>query len=206
MLEDGPYTTGDWQRWVKDRAESIDALAMPSRYVLLHISQAHPRDEAAQAVTDAATDAFGLTTYGLSERELAYRLGEAQRMARRLSTDKFATRLAPAELIAWEVGRESKREVPGTPDRSGVIAGAPLAALTAGRVVPMSDHRRFYAADGTVAAYGAVLPILEFPEELPLPGAEWLRTLSSVKILAAEIGRASCRERGYIRRAAPARE
>src|SRR5690625_6548679 len=47
----------------------------------------------------------------------------------------------------------------------------------------MSDHLRFYAADGTVAAYGAVLPILEFPEELPLPGAEWLRTLSSVKIL-----------------------
>src|SRR5690625_7404105 len=83
MLEDGPYTTGDWQRWVKDRAESIDALAMASRYVLLHISQAHPRDEAAQAVTDAATDAFGLTTYGLSERELAYRLGEAQRSEER---------------------------------------------------------------------------------------------------------------------------
>lgn len=183
MLDAGPYTTGDWQRWVTDRAESIDALAMPSRYVLLHITQSGDRDEATQAVTDAATDAFGLTTYGLSERELAYRLGEAQRMARRLSTDRFSARLAPAELIAWEVGRESKREVPGTPDRSGVIAGAPLAALTAGRVVPMSDHLRFYAADGTVAAYSAVLPILEFPEELPLPGAEWLRALSSVKVL-----------------------
>lgn len=187
MLEDGSYTTGDWQRWVTDRAESIDALAMPSRYVLLHITQRAGRDEGVQAVTDAASDAFGLTTYGLSERELAYRLGEAQRMARRLSTDRFAARLAPAELIAWEVGRESKREVPGTPDRSGVIAGAPLAALSAGRVVPFSDHLRFYAADGAVAAHSAVLPVLEFPEELPLPGAEWLRALSSVKIME-EIG------------------
>src|SRR5699024_2369900 len=78
-------------------------------------------------------------------------------------------------------------EVPGAPDRSGVIAGAPLAALTAGRVVPFSDHLRFYATDGTVAAHSAVLPVLEFPEELPLPGAEWLRALSSVKIME-EIG------------------
>jgi len=183
MMEDGPYHVGDWQRWVTDRADSIDALAMPSRYVLLHITQAARRDEAVQAVKDTATDAFGLTTYGLTDRELAYRLGEAQRMARRLATDKFAARLAPAELIAWEVGRESKREVAGSPDRSGVIAGAPLAALTTGRVVPMTDHLRFYGADGTITAYGKVLPILEFPEELPVPGAEWLRAVSSVKIL-----------------------
>lgn len=187
MMQNGPYTTGDWQRWVADRAEDIDRLAMPSRYVLLHISQANPRDEATQAVTDAATDAFGLTTYGLSERELAYRLGQAQRVATRLNTARFSVKLAPAELIAWEVGREGKREVPGAPDRAGVIAGAPLAALSAGRVVPMTDHLKFYAADGSVAAYGAVLPVLEFPEELPLPGAEWLRELSNVKILE-EIG------------------
>lgn len=181
--EDSPYTTGDWQRWVEDRADNIDSLAMPSRYVLLHLVQPAPRDEARQAVKDTTTDAFGLTTYGLSDRELAYRLGEARRMARRLRTGKFTVNLAPAELIAWEVGRESKRNVPGAPDSSGVISGAPLAALTSGRVVPMSDHLRFYAADGTVAAYGAILPVIEFPEEMPVPGAEWLRQLSDVTIL-----------------------
>lgn len=187
MMQDGPYTTGDWQRWVNDRAESIDALAMPSRYVLLHVTQAGSRDEAAQAVTDAATDAFGLTTYGLSERELAYRAGQAKRLVSRLNTARFGVKLAPAELIAWEVGRESKRQVPGAPDRTGVIAGAPLAALSAGHVLPMSDHLKFYGADGSVSAYGAVLPVLEFPEELPIPGAEWLRELSSIKILE-EVG------------------
>lgn len=187
MMEAGLYTTGDWQRWVMDRAENIDSQDMPTRYVLLHIVQRQGRDEATQAVTDATTDALGLTKYTVSERELAYRLSEAQRMARRLTTDRFSAHLAPAELIAWEVGRESKRDVPGTPDSAGVISGAPLAALTAGRVVPMSDHLVFYGTDGTAAAYGAVLPVLEFPEEVSLPGTEWLRAISGVKILV-EVG------------------
>ena len=37
------------------------------------------------------------------------------------------------------------------------------------------------AEDGTVALYSAVLPIIDFPEEIVFPGeAEWLRTLSTI--------------------------
>lgn len=179
----GTYNTGDWQRWVADRAENIDQLDMPSRFVLLHVVQGQ-RDEALQrSLVDATTDAFGLTTYGLSEKEHAHHMGRAQKLARRLNGGALNVTLAPAELIAWEVARESRRPSAVSVPASGTIVGAPLAALTRGRVVPFSDHLRFYGADGAIAAYGAMLALIEFPEEVETPGNEWLRDLSDITVV-----------------------
>lgn len=180
MAASGIYTTGDWERWLDDRAENISSLDMPSRYVLLHVVQG-PREEAAQAaLIDPLTDAFGQTTYGLSAKDHRQLMGRAQKLARQINQGPLTVDLAPAELIAWEIARESKRESSVAVPPSGTITGAPLATLARGRVQPFSDHLRFYAADGSIAAFSAVLAIVEFPEEVEVPGTDWLREISDI--------------------------
>lgn len=180
MESTGRYTTGDWRRWVRDRGENIDFLDMPERYVLLHVTQRKRSDAVVANAKTSTSDAFGLTTRGLTDKELAHYLSRSRSLGNRLKKASFPVELAPAELIAWEVSRESKREAQVRPPATGTITGAPLAALTRGKVVPFSDHLRAYGADGSVSAYMAVLALVEFPEEMDVPGTDWLRELSEV--------------------------
>lgn len=175
------YSAGNWEAYAAERAENIDAMNLPDRYLLLGVTIVPDRDKhTSAAVKGSVSDAIGLDSRHVSAQELRYSLGLAQQIGRTLKNSPWRANLAPAELIAWSIGREQRRQTTAVP-RHGTITGANLATLTASRVVPYSDHLRIYDGRGEVVAYTAVLTLSDFPDELEVPGeGEWLRTLSDI--------------------------
>ncbi|MEV0802774.1 ATP-binding protein [Kribbella sp. NPDC050281] len=179
----GHYRLGDHEAWAQTRADRIDEMRMPERYVALgvHLSDRDPR--ATAQVRGSISDALGTTSWRVSARELAHLDERVRKLARQLGSTVWRAHTAPAEVISWLVSREMHRGAVAAP-RRGLITGAALARLTSGRVVPYTDHLRIYDTRGQIAAYTTVLAMTDFPEELETPGAgEWLRTLSEIKAI-----------------------
>lgn len=180
---DGHYRLGDHEAWAQTRADRIDEMRMPERYVALgvHLSDRDPR--ATAQVRGAISDALGTTSWRVSARELAHLDERVRKLGRQLASTVWRAHAAPAEVISWLVSREMHRGAIAAPKR-GLITGASLARLTSGRVVPYTDHLRIYDARGQISAYTTVLAMTDFPEELETPGnGEWLRTLSEIKAI-----------------------
>ena len=183
---EGHYRLGDHGAWTQTRADRIDEMRMPERYVALgvHLIDRDPRSTS--HVKGAASDALGMTSWRVGAKELAHLDDRVRKLGRQLGTSVWRAQTAPAEVIAWLVSREMHRGAASAP-RQGMITGASLARLTAGRVMPYTDHLRIYDARGQIAAYTAVLAMTDFPEELETPGTgEWLRTLSEIKAIDDE--------------------
>ncbi|MGW7682775.1 ATP-binding protein [Kribbella sp. NPDC054772] len=179
----GHYRLGDHEAWAQTRADRIDEMRMPERYVALgvHLSDRDPR--ATAQVRGSISDALGTTSWRVSARELAHLDERVRKLARQLGSTVWRAHTAPAEVISWLISREMHRGAVAAP-RRGLITGAALARLTSGRVVPYTDHLRIYDTRGQIAAYTTVLAMTDFPEELETPGAgEWLRTLSEIKAI-----------------------
>ncbi|MFD3399559.1 ATP-binding protein [Kribbella sp. NPDC058693] len=179
----GHYRLGDHESWAQTRADRIDEMRMPERYVALgvHLSDRDPR--ATAQVRGSISDALGTTSWRVSARELAHLDERVRKLARQLGSTVWRAHTAPAEVISWLISREMHRGAVAAP-RRGLITGASLARLTSGRVVPYTDHLRIYDTRGQIAAYTTVLAMTDFPEELETPGAgEWLRTLSEIKAI-----------------------
>ena len=180
---DGHYRLGDHDGWTRTRADRIDEMRMPERYVALgvHLTDRDPRSTS--HVRGAASDALGLTSWRVGAKELAHLDDRVRKLGRQLGTSVWRAQAAPAEVIAWMVSREMHRGAASAP-RHGLITGASLARLTSGRVMPYTDHLRIYDTRGQVAAYTTVLAMTDFPEEMETPGnGEWLRTLSEIRAI-----------------------
>lgn len=177
------YRIGDYAGWTQTRADRIDEMRMPERYVALGVHLADRDPRSTSHVKGAASDALGMTSWRVGAKELAHLDDRVRKLGRQLGTSVWRAQAAPAEVIAWLVSREMHRGAASAP-RQGMITGASLARLTAGRVMPYTDHLRIYDSRGQIAAYTAVLAMTDFPEELETPGTgEWLRTLSEIKAI-----------------------
>lgn len=183
---EGHYRLGQHDAWTHTRADRIDEMRMPERYVALGVHLADRDPRSTSHVKGAASDALGMTSWRVGAKELAHLDDRVRKLGRQLGTSVWRAQAAPAEVIAWLVSREMHRGAASAP-RQGMISGASLARLTAGRVMPYTDHLRIYDSRGQIAAYTAVLAMTDFPEELETPGTgEWLRTLSEIKAIDDE--------------------
>ncbi|MFE2857375.1 ATP-binding protein [Streptomyces lavendulae] len=177
----GTYAAGDWQRWAAERADRLDELALPVRWVLLGVRIGTRSVTAAQRVASAA----GVGRVGVTGKELAEWHAKARRLGRRLESSPWQCSPAAVSLLAWMVAREQHRITPVPAGEAGVISGAVLAALTEGRAVPYPDHVRMIGADGTTAAWVSVLTMPGFPLRMETPGtAEWVRMLAEISYAA----------------------
>src|SRR6266508_1904327 len=180
---EGHYRLGDHEAWTRTRANRIDEMRMPERYVALGVYLSDRDPHSVAHVRGAASDALGLTSWRVGAKELAHLDDRVRKLGRQLGTSVWRAQAAPAEVIAWMVSREMHRGAASAP-RHGLITGASLARLTSGRVKPYTDHLRIYDTRGQIAAYTTVLAMTDFPEELETPGnGEWLRTLSEIKAI-----------------------
>jgi hypothetical protein len=143
----GHYRIGDHEGWAQTRADRIDEMRMPERYVALgvHLSDRDPR--ATAQVRGSISDALGTTSWRVSARELAHLDERVHKLARQLGSTVWRAHTAPAEVISWLISREMHRGAVAAP-RRGLITGASLARLTSGRVVPYTDHLRIYDSRG----------------------------------------------------------
>ncbi|WP_372412596.1 ATP-binding protein [Streptomyces luteireticuli] len=174
------FTAGDVEAVADMWANRLDLLDLPQRHLLLGVKIAE-RDSAANAtVKKATTGALGLARTGLADGELAQLDALARRLERRLEATPWRARIAPVELLAWAVSRESYRPQPAPPHLPA-ITGASLVRLTQSKAVPHADHLRMLDARGETAAWVSVLAMPTFPAELHTPGEqEWLRCLSEI--------------------------
>src|SRR6266508_578414 len=180
---EGHYRLGDPGGWAQTRADRIDEMRMPERYVALGVYLTDRDPHSMAHVRGAASDALGLTSWRVGAKELAHLDDRVRKLGRQLGTSVWRAQAAPAEVIAWMVSREMHRGAASAP-RHGLITGASLARLTSGRVKPYTDHLRIYDTRVQIAAYTTVLAMTDFPEELETPGnGEWLRTLSEIKAI-----------------------
>ncbi|MFJ4700544.1 ATP-binding protein [Streptomyces sp. NPDC088768] len=175
------FTAGDVEAVADMWARRLDSLDLPQRHILLGVRLAE-RDSAANAtVKHGVAGALGVAHTGLDQTELAHLDGLARRMERRLEATPWRARIAPAELLAWAVSRESFRPQPAPPHLP-TISGAALVRLTQSKAIPHADHMRLMDARGRTAAWVSVLAMPAFPEQLVTPGEqEWLRCLSEIR-------------------------
>lgn len=176
------YTAGDWPRWVAENAAFIEGNAIPERYVLLGVTLDAARATAgASGARDAVDDVMGLRTGGkLSSNELARLQGQMQKISRQLSGSELGSRVASPDVIAWMLAREQRTGVLPLPGES-VRTGASLAHLTMGRVLPYTDHLRFFDGRGALTCYGRVLVFSQFPQVYDSNDEKpWLLSLSSI--------------------------
>lgn len=176
------YTAGDWQRWANERADRIDDLAIPERYVLLGVTLENNRQENTRAAAaDAVGDVMGVNTGKVSEADLVRYQGMMKRLNRSLQKSELGTSPAPTSLLAWMTSREQRRAMSSVAPGAEALTGASLSQLSMGRALPYTDHLRFYDARGEISAYGRVLVLSSFPQfsesdtENP-----WLLGLSSI--------------------------
>ncbi|MER6123321.1 ATP-binding protein [Streptomyces sp. NPDC001795] len=174
------FSAGDIEMVADMWARRLDTLDLPQRHILLGIRIAE-RDSAANAtVKNGVASALGVGHTGLDDTELAHLDGLARRLERRLEATPWRARIAPAELLAWAISRESYRPQPAPPNLP-TVSGAALVRLTQSKAIPHSDHVRMIDARGETAAWVSVLAMPVFPQELITPGEqEWLRCLSEI--------------------------
>ncbi|MEU6331575.1 ATP-binding protein [Streptomyces sp. NPDC047049] len=175
------FSAGDVDAFADMWANRLDGLDLPQRHLLLGVKIAERSTAANATVKDAASSALGLRHTGLPKNELAQLDAAARRLERRLEATPWRAKIAPAELLAWAISRESYRPQPAPPNLP-VISGASLVRLTQSRAIPHSDHVELLDARGQTSAWVSLLAMPTFPEQLYTPGEqEWLRCLSEIR-------------------------
>jgi hypothetical protein len=182
------FSAGDVEAVAEMWANRLDSLDLPQRHLLLGVRIAE-RDSAARAsAKNTASGALGIGHTGLDTTELAHLDALTRQLERRLEATPWRARIAPAELLAWAVSRESFRPQPAPPHLP-VVTGASLVRLTQSKMIPHSDHVRLLDARGATAAWVSILAMPAFPEEIVTPGEqEWLRCLSEITYSHPESG------------------
>ena len=174
------FRAGDVEAFASMWARRLDQLDLPQRHILLGVRIAERDSAASAAVKNHTAGALGISATGLADGELAHLDALARRLERRLETTPWRARVAPVELLAWAVARESYRPQPAPP-RLPEVTGASLVRLTQSKAIPGPDHVRMVDGQGTTTAWVSVLVMPAFPEELITPGdQEWLRCLSEI--------------------------
>lgn len=163
------------QEWAAIRADSIDDFNLPDRRVLLGVKLA----DRPQRTGEQAGRALGLSTERVSDAEMVRYSALAHQVGGPLRASLWKVRLASTEVLAWSITREMHRGA--VIPREDTIQGAGLARLASGRFEPQSDHYTMRANDGSVAAYGTVLALTDFPEVMATPGQEWLALLGDIE-------------------------
>ncbi|MFI0742474.1 ATP-binding protein [Streptomyces sp. NPDC021100] len=182
------FTAGNVEAFAGMWAARLETLDLPQRHILLGVKLAERETAALSALKNAPADVLGIGHTGLADGELAQLDGLVRRMERRLEQTPWKARLAPVELLAWAISRESYRPQPAPP-KLPAITGASLVRLTASRAIPHSDHLRLLDARGQTAAWVAVMAMPAFPETLYTPGEqEWLRCLSEISYSHPDTG------------------
>lgn len=186
-LDLGPYDDPDDEKaqaipanvwnWAQLRAGRIDELGMESSLRLMGVRLA----ELTPGWAERASAALGVREQRVSPDVLAKYRAMSEAIGKKLSATVWRAQLASPELLAWKIAREMHRDAPIPTPHDGVISGAPLHRLTAGKVVPFPDHLVFMAGDGRPAAYGAILYLSDFPETIETPGQEWLACLNGLE-------------------------
>ncbi|MFJ6355028.1 ATP-binding protein [Streptomyces sp. NPDC092046] len=177
----GLFTTGAWQEWAAMRVERLDHIALPSRHLLMGVRITDRTGQAAAVSRRGLAEGLGVASTAVSTKELARLDAIMRRLGRRLEATPWRAQPAAVELLAWMIAREQHRTTPLPAANSGLIAGAKLAALTRGRILPFPDHLRVTDATGNTTAWVAVLTMSGFPEKMESPGSgEWLRALSEI--------------------------
>ncbi|MFI6143401.1 ATP-binding protein [Streptomyces griseus] len=175
------FSAGDWEAWAGMRVRRLDQIGMDTRHLLLGVRLTDRTGQARQTAARAVREALGTGTPPVSKRELATLSGQMRSLVRRLEVSPWRAEPAPVETLAWLIAREQHRTAPLPAPRDGAITGAQIATLTRGRIAPYPDHLRIVGADGTTAAWSAVLTMPSFPPALDTPGGgEWLRSLSEI--------------------------
>ncbi|MEU9237111.1 ATP-binding protein [Streptomyces subrutilus] len=175
------FTAGDWARWAQLRVDRLDQIALPTRHLLMGVRISERSGPAATAGRRSAAESLGIGAAGVSTKELARLDAVMRRLGRLLEATPWRAQPAAVEMLAWMIAREQHRTTPVPAAHRGLIAGAQLAALTRGRVLPFPDHLRVTDAHGDTAAWVSILTMSGFPEEMESPGSgEWLRALSEI--------------------------
>ncbi|MFJ1742488.1 ATP-binding protein [Streptomyces microflavus] len=175
------FSAGDVEAYADMWAARLDQLELPQRHLLLGVKIAERSSAAGASAKNTAGNALGLHTTALAESELAELDAAVRRLERRLEPTPWRARIAPVELLAWAVSRESYRPQPAPPNLP-VITGASLVRLSQSRAIPHHDHVEMLDARGETAAWVSVLAMPTFPEQLYTPGEQqWLRCLSQIR-------------------------
>ncbi|MCT9093904.1 ATP-binding protein [Streptomyces sp. ASQP_92] len=175
------FTAGDWQEWAQIRVGRLEQIALPTRHLLLGVRLTERTGQAQKLGRRGVEGGLGLNSSTVGSRELARLDAQMRRLGRRLESSPWKAQPASVEMLAWMISREQHRGTPLPAPRAGVIAGAKLAALTRGRILPHPDHLRVVDGHGDVTAWVSVLTMSGFPEQMESPGnGEWLRVLSEI--------------------------
>ncbi|EST17978.1 hypothetical protein M877_39925 (plasmid) [Streptomyces niveus NCIMB 11891] len=175
------FTAGDWQEWAQIRVGRLEQIALPTRHLLLGVRLTERTGQAQKLGRRGVEGGLGLNSSTVGSRELARLDAQMRRLGRRLESSPWKAQPASVEMLAWMISREQHRGTSLPAPRAGVIAGAKLAALTRGRILPHPDHLRVVDGHGDVTAWVSVLTMSGFPEEMENPGnGEWLRVLSEI--------------------------
>ncbi|MFF4392938.1 ATP-binding protein [Streptomyces sp. NPDC001552] len=175
------FTHGAWQEWAALRVSRLEQIGLPSRHLLLGVRLTERAGTAQKVSRRGVQEGLGLGSAGVSSREISKLDAQMRRLGRRLEASPWKAQPARVEMLAWMISREQHRAAPLPTAVGGVIAGAKLAALTRGRILPHPDHVRVVDAHGKVVAWTSVLTMTGFPEEMQSPGnGEWLRILSEI--------------------------
>ncbi|MGW2255405.1 ATP-binding protein [Kitasatospora sp. NPDC001660] len=176
------FSAGDWERWAAERIDRLDALALPTRHLMLGVRIQERASHAKARGRSGVQDALGLGSSGLSRGELARLDAQVRRLGRQLEQTPWRGQPATVEMLAWMIAREQHRGtmLPAA-NGAGLITGAKLAHLTSGRVLPYPDHLRMVNGQGETTAWVSVMAMTGFPETMESPGrGEWLRTVSEI--------------------------
>ncbi|MEV1040459.1 ATP-binding protein [Streptomyces sp. NPDC050204] len=175
------FTAGDVDAFSDMWAARLDQLDLPQRHLLLGVRIGERSSAANATVKDAVGSVLGLKSTGLGANELAELDAVVRRLERRLEATPWKARIAPVEVLAWAVSRESYRPQPAPPNLP-TVTGASLVRLSQSRAIPHADHVQLLDARGQIAAWVSVLAMPTFPGELYTPGEqEWLRCLSEIR-------------------------
>lgn len=180
-LYDAEYAQGD--RWARDYAERIDSLGLPQRHVMLGVLLEERDSVAAASIKRGANAAVGLSADRLSDEDLAHYMNGARRVLKTLGSSPLKAKLATAEKIAWMIARESGRAKAPLSSRDR-IEGAALQHILSSKVIPYPNHLELLDEAGNTVMYQAILPIIDFPEEVIAPGnSQWATLLSYIQRL-----------------------
>lgn len=168
--------------WDDTRADWLDEYEVPTRRLLLGVTLDNSRQDDGKAFArQQAAAALGLPLGKVTNSERDWLHGKVRELGRALGGTPWTIALASTETLSWAISREMHRDT-ARRRRSGTIAGAGIAQLTNGKVIPYGDHLEVVDAEGQTVRYVAVLALAAFPQAIETPGEqEWLRTISTIQ-------------------------
>jgi hypothetical protein len=175
------FAAGYYREWAAARVDRLEDLELPVRHLLLGVRIADRSSAAQAAGRRGVREALGLGSSSVARRELSKLTAQMNRLGRQLEHTPWRAQAAPVETLAWMIAREQHRDTALPVPAAGVIAGAKVATLTRGRVLPYPDHLKFVDVRGRTTAWASVLTMTGFPEEMESPGfGEWLRVVAEI--------------------------